>query len=98
MAGTIAADADMRETRMTSAQAPGACFAGAKLDYADFAHADLQQADFSSARLFFADMHAVRDSGAIWDGAITTMMKRTDSERLEAESWTPPARQSRSES
>ena len=51
----------------------------------------MRDADFSSAALPHAELHAARDAGAIWDGADLSGARRTDQERLAAETFVPPA-------
>ena len=42
-------------------------------------------------RLFKADLHGILDKDAKWDRATLKNVKKTDPDRLHAETWTPPA-------
>jgi uncharacterized protein YjbI with pentapeptide repeats len=86
---------NLRESFWMGATAKGAIFAGAHLEWADFSHADIREADFSHANLTRANLHAVRDSSALFIGANLLGVRKTDVERLEAESYRPPAREKR---
>jgi uncharacterized protein YjbI with pentapeptide repeats len=85
----------LRESSWMNARAKGAIFGGARLEFADFSHADIREADFSNADLTRANMHAVRDSGALFVGTNLLGLRKTDIDRLEAESYRPPPREKR---
>jgi uncharacterized protein YjbI with pentapeptide repeats len=75
---------------LIQARAQNAAFVGARLDFADLSNADLSSADFRDASLLRANLHAVRDSGALFTGATLVGVRHTDLDRLEAEAWMPP--------
>jgi hypothetical protein len=53
-------------------------------------HAKLERALFGGANLLYVNLHNVADTGARFEGALTTMLRRTDFDRLEAEAYRPP--------
>jgi uncharacterized protein YjbI with pentapeptide repeats len=82
--------ANLRETMMDEVKAEGATFVGANLAYADFSNSDVRRADFGDANLSDALLHNVKDDGASFVGATMSAVRRTDPDRLEAESFRPP--------
>jgi uncharacterized protein YjbI with pentapeptide repeats len=78
------------ETLWVKAKATGAIFDGAKLPYADFSYCLLESASFRDADLMGANLHAIQDRNANWNGASTNKARRTDEDRLAAETWKPP--------
>ncbi|MEZ4311752.1 MAG: pentapeptide repeat-containing protein [Polyangiaceae bacterium] len=82
--------ADLRETVLHRTRAGGASFNGAKLSHADLSHADLSKAELANADCQSANLHAVLDRNTVWTGANLLFVRRTDPERLAAETWLPP--------
>ncbi|HMY17213.1 MAG TPA: pentapeptide repeat-containing protein, partial [Polyangium sp.] len=87
--------ANLRESLWMTAKAKNAGFGGARLEWADFSHADVREADFSNADLSRANFHNTRDAGALFVGANLFGLRKTDVDRLEAESYRPPPREKR---
>ena len=61
------------------------------LTNADFSYAHLESANFANADLTGANLHGILDKHAKWDRATLKNVKKTDPDRLHAETWTPPA-------
>ena len=93
--GANLARADLSRSDLTRgiferAEAGAANFAEAVLTDADFSSARLEAADFHKADLSRANLHAVADRDAKWNGATLKQVRKTDKDRLYAETWTCP--------
>jgi uncharacterized protein YjbI with pentapeptide repeats len=84
--------ADMRRCKLAEATlvdtlAEGVNLGESDLPYADFSGAHLEGAVLAQCNMMRANLHRISDAGAFWDGANVIGVKRTDDDRLAAETF-----------
>ena len=68
-------------------RATGCLFGGARLPYADLSKARLTRCTWPGADLSGANLHAIEEEQNEWSGANLKGARRTDNDRLEAETF-----------